>query len=78
MRISRTAVKTFEIEFDFDELKKLDEVEKLTGYSPTEIIAKTMEMAFEQAEVQMSKILDSMLKTGALNYGNRNRTTPET
>ena len=74
MKISRTAVKTFEIEFDFDELKKLDEIEKLTGHTPTEIIARTMEMAFEQAEVQMSKILDAMLKAGALNYGNQNRT----
>jgi len=77
MRISRTAVKTFEIEFDFDELKKLDEIEKITGHTPTEIIAKTMEMAFEQAEVQMNKILDSMLKTGALNYGYKNRTASE-
>ena len=78
MRISRTAVKTFEIEFDFDELKKLDEIEKITGHTPTEIIAKTMEMAFEQAEVQMNKILDSMLKTGALNYGYKNRTASKT
>jgi len=77
MRIRRTAVKTFEIEFDFNELEKLDEVQKITGHSPTEIIARTMEEAFEHAEKQMSKILDAMLIAGARSYGNERRKTKQ-
>jgi hypothetical protein len=70
LKISRTAVQTFEVEFSFDELKQLEEIEDVFGYSPQEIIARSIEQSFKHATESICNLMHDIRRSGAVDIGN--------